>query len=89
VLYIVLSVCLVGLSFLCNHIANTSKTILIAKISHLHAAQFLFAAGMNIQITSQGQIHLGAAFETHEFAEESSAHKISKRFHSQSVKAGG
>ena len=58
-----------------GYFPNASKTVLIVKPEHLAAAELVFA-GTNIQITAQGQQHLGAALGTHSFTEAYVTQKV-------------
>ena len=58
-----------------GYFPNASKTVLIVKPEHLAAAESIFAR-TNIQITAQGQKHLGAALGTHSFTEAYVSQKV-------------
>ena len=51
-----------------GYFPNASKTASIVKPEHLAAAELVFV-GTNIQITAQGQRHLGVALGTRSFTE--------------------
>ena len=52
-----------------GYFPNALKTVLIVKPHLLPVANSIFG-GTNVQITDQGQRHLGAALGSHDFAEE-------------------
>ena len=58
-----------------GYFPNTLKTVLIVKPHLLPVANSIFG-GTNVQITDQGQRHLGAALGSHDFAEEYVSKKV-------------
>ena len=58
-----------------GYFPNASKTVLIVKPEHLAAAESIFV-NTNIQITAQGQRHLGAALGTRSFTEAYVSQKV-------------
>ena len=58
-----------------GYFPNASKTVLIVKPEHLAAAESIFAS-TSIQITAQGQRHLGAALGTRSFTEAYVTQKV-------------
>jgi len=58
-----------------GYFSNASKTVLIVKSNLMTAAKSIFG-DTDIQITDQGQRHLGAALDSQGFAEEFVSKKV-------------
>ena len=58
-----------------GYFPNALKTVLIVKPHLLPVANAIFG-GTNVQITNQGQCHLGAALGSRDFAEEYVSKKV-------------